>query len=240
MLVLVGGRVDNTALAGKKVSAIAHNAQLISENLAARVAEKDSVFADSWWPTDLDARRINSARIPPRVFVRASNWLRTMIKPEWLPEDPNAWMIGIQKEHPVKADYLILRYQIEGIRVQIQETGAAACVLIDTGTSTDIRADAFLTSMVRKFLRYPEDKLGALEFFLKSFEHEGKKIDHGTMDCDFDRYDTEAYFRRIWYNHTCVWTDRRRAFFSLVERDGQPPKRKQARAGIARRFQPAE
>ena len=172
--------------------------------------------------------------------MRASTWLRTMIKAEWLPEDPNAWMIGVQKEDPRKGDYLILRYRIGSVRIQIQENGAAANVLIDTGALADAKPEAFLTSVVRKFLRYPQDKLGSLQFYLKPFAHEGRSFHHGWMDCDFDRYDTEAYFRRIWYNHTCVWTDRKRVLFSLVERDGQPPKRKQARAGIARRFQPAE
>ncbi len=163
-----------------------------------------------------------------------------MVKSEWLPEDPNGWMIGVQKEVPRKGDYLILRYQIGAVRIQIQENGAAASVLIDTGAFAETKPEAFLTAVTRKFLRYPQDKLGSLEFYMESFEREGRSFYHGWMDCDFDRYDTEAYFRRIWYNHTCVWTDGRHAFFRLVERDGRPAKRTQIRPGLSKRFKPAE
>jgi hypothetical protein len=202
------------------------------------LVEKEVVFADSWWPTDLTP--VDAEAIPKPVYVQATKWLRTMIKPQWLPDDPNIWMAGVRKEVPLKADYLVLRYKIGGTRIQIQEDGAGVSLLIDTGAFADMKPEALLTSAIRKFLKYPEDKLNTLKFFLKSFEHDGRRIYYGSVDCDFDRYDREAHFKRIWYNYTFLWTDGRRVFFSLVEMDGRPPKRKQARAGIARRFKPAE
>jgi hypothetical protein len=238
--VVLGSCVYGAGSIPEKISPIAPEVQLVPKGLAARVGEKEWVFLDAWWPTDADSRKVSADRIPERVLARTTTWLHTMIGSQWLPQDPNAWMTGVQKEKPVEADYLILRYQVDKTRIQIQEDGAGVSILIDTGTFADIKAEAFLTSAIRKFLRYPEDKLGTLKFYLKSFEHEGKTVYYGTVDCDFDRYDTEAYFKRTWYNHTFVWTDGRRAFFSLVESTGEPPQHKQARPGIPRRFKPAE
>jgi hypothetical protein len=240
ILVVLGTCVYSAASTPEEVSAVAPEVQLVSKDLVARVAEKDSVFLDAWWPTDADSPRVSVDRIPEKALARTTTWLRTMIRPQWLPQDPNTWMTGVQKEKPQKADYLILRYRIGAITVQIQENGSAARVLVDTGASTDEKPEAFLTSVIRKFFRYPEDKLGTLKFYLKSLEHEGKTISYGTVDCDFDRYDTEAFFKRTWYNHTFVWTDGRRAFFSLVEKDGRPSKPTKATPGIPRRFKAPE
>lgn len=240
ILVVLGSCVYGAGSTAEKVSPIAPEVQLVSKDLVGRVGEKDSVFLDAQWPTDADSRKVRTDRIPERALARTTTWLRTMIKVQWLPLDPNAWMTGVQKEKPVEADYLILRYQIEKTKIQIQEDGTGVSILIDTGTFADMKPEAFLTSTIRKFLRYPEDRLGTLKFYLKSFEYEGKTISYGTVDCDFDRYDTEAFFKRTWYNHTFVWTDGRRAFFSLVESTGQPPQHKQARPGIPRRFKSAE
>jgi hypothetical protein len=240
ILVVLGSCVYGAAETAEKVSPIAPEVQLVSKDLAARVVEKDLVFGDSWWPTDAESRKVSAARIPEKVLARTTTWLRTMIKPQWLPQDPNAWMTGVQKEKPLRADYLILRYRIGAVSVQIQEDGSAARVLIDTGAFTEGKPEAFLTAVIRKFLRYPEDKLDTLKFYLENFEHEGKTISYGTVDCDFNRDDTEAYFKRNWYHHTFVWTDGRRAFFSLVEGTGQPAQHKQVRPGIRPRFKPAE
>jgi hypothetical protein len=224
--------------AEEKASSMEPQAQIISKKLLTGLVERRAEFAESWWPADLP--RVRTQDVPQTVYAHATRWLRTMIKSTWLPNDPNAWMVGVRKTEPRAADCLILRYAIEKQRIQIQEDGAGVALLIDTGSFADVKPDAFLTSVIRKFLRYPEDKLGALKFYLENFEHEGKTIYYGTVDCDFDRYDTEAYFKRTWYNHTFVWTDGRRAFFSLVESTGEPPQHKQARPGIPRRFKPAE
>jgi hypothetical protein len=232
--------VGEVTLAAEKCSPVKKDAQMIPENLNAVLVQKRSAFGDSWWPTDLASRPVNPGDIPKNVLTKATTWLRTMIKAQWLPDDPNAWMIGVRKESPSKADYLILRYEIENKTVQIQENGASVRILIDTGARSEMKPEAFLTSVVNTFLRFPEDRFGTLAFCLKRFQHDGVSIWHGTMDCDFDRYDQEAYFRRIWYNHTDVWTDGRRAFFGLIEKDGRPWKPTRARPGIPRRFKPAE
>jgi hypothetical protein len=224
------------ALAEEKCSPVREDVQIVSEELEDRLVEKGSEFANTRWPANLAATRVKRDDIPEGVFSKTTKWLRTMIKPEWLPDDPAAWMTGVRKEKPHKGDYLVLRYKVATQTIQIQEDGAALCILIDTGSFADMQPQAFLTSIVRKFLRYPDDKLASLQFYLDSFKYERRKICCGTMDCDFDRYDTEAYLRRTWYNHTYVWTDGRRAYFGLVEMDGEPSKRKRARPGLPKRF----
>jgi hypothetical protein len=226
------------ATADEKTAPIEPQAQIISKELLTRLVEKRLEFAESWWPTGL--ARVQAQDIPQPVYAHATKWLRTMIKAQWLPNDPNAWMAGVRKGKPRATDCLILRYAIENQKIQVQEDGAGVALLIDTGAFADMKPDAFLTSVIRKFLRYPEDKLGTLKFYLKSFEHEGKTISYGTVDCDFNRDDTEAYFKRNWYQHTFVWTDGRRAFFSLVEMDGRPLQPTHPRPGISRRFKAPE
>jgi hypothetical protein len=238
VFMIVLGVICTKGGAAEKILAIPTDVQIITEGLRARLVEKDSLFTDSWWPADLP--RVSPEAIPAKVYVHATKWLRTMIKPQWLPDDPNIWMAGVRKKVPLKADYLVLRYQIGGTKIQIQEDGAGVSLLIDTGAFADMEPDAFLTSVIRKFLRYPEDKLNTLKFFLKSVEHDGRRIYYGSVDCDFDRYNREAHFKRIWYNYTFLWTDRRRVFFSLAEMDGQPPKRKRARPGLPKRFKTSE
>jgi hypothetical protein len=227
-------------LAQEKYSPVTQDTQIVSQELKAVLVEKRLVFADSWWPADLVSRAVSSADIPKEVLTKTTTWLRTMLKAQWLPDDPNIWMVGVRKDVPLKADYLVLRYKVEGRTIQIQEDGSAVRVLIDTGSQSEMKPEVFLTDVVKAFLRFPQDKLAALRFYMERLEHDGVPVWHGTMDCDFDRYDREAYFKRTWYNHTDVWTDGRRAFFSLVEMDGQPPKRKQVHPGIARRFKPAK
>ena len=106
------------ALGQPEISAIEQDVQIVSEAIRARLVEKEVVFADSWWPTDLTP--VDAEAIPKPVYVQATKWLRTMIKPQWLPDDPNIWMAGVRKELPLKADYLVLRYQIGEVKIQIQ------------------------------------------------------------------------------------------------------------------------
>jgi hypothetical protein len=232
--------LDAVALAEEEYSPIKPDVQIVSGQLKPVLIQKRSVFADSWWPTDLASRPVSPADIPKEVLTKATTWLRTMIKTQWLPDDPNAWMIGVRKGSPNKADYLILRYKTENKTIQIQENGASVRVLIDTGSQSEMKPEAFLASVVSTFLRFPRDKLETLGFYLERFEHDGVSIWHGTMDCDFNRYDREAYFGRTWYNHTDVWTDGRRVFSSLVEKDGRAWKPTRVRPGIPRRFKPAQ
>jgi hypothetical protein len=240
ILVVLGSCVYGTASTPEKVSAIQADAQIIRDNLRPLLVQKRLAFGDSWWPTDLASRPVRPDDIPKEVLTKATAWLRTMVKGQWLPEDPNTWMIGVRKQTPTKADYLILRYKVENRTIQIQENGAFVCILIDTGSQSEMKPEAFLTNVIRTFLRFPEDKLATLRFYLDHFEQDGLSIWYGTIDCDFNRDDRDAYFRRIWYNQTDVWTDGQRVFFSLVEKDGRPWKPVRVTPDIPRRFKPTE
>ncbi len=172
IVVLFANAASTVLTAEEKASPMEPRAQIISKELLARLVEKRPEFAEAWWPMDLP--RVQTQDIPQPVYAHATKWLRTMIKAQWLPNDPDTWMAGVRKAEPRAADYLILRYGRRNQRIQIQEDGVGLSLLIDTGSFTDVKPEVFLTSVIRKFLRYPEDKLGTLKFYLKSFEHEGK------------------------------------------------------------------
>jgi hypothetical protein len=237
---------------------IAPNVQIVSDKLQLSLKQKGLEYVDSTWPKDIDKIRVDRAKVPEDVMAKTSKWLRTMIRSKYLPHDLNNWLIAIRKPKPgyfvVKReldgvhkvhvkdegsiDYLIMRYEVGGHKLQVQEDGIAMSILIDPNNSIgeNQEIEDFVTNIVREFLNYPQDKIGSLTFHLKNFKHNQKTIYYGTMDCDFDVHSKDAWDKRIWWNHTYIWTDGKRIYFSLVEMDGKPRKKTQAKPGIPPRF----
>lgn len=247
-----------TASARTVPKIIAPDAQIVSDELQLSLKQKGLEYVDSTWPKDLHKIRVDRAKVPQDVMAKTSKWLRTMIRSKYLPQDPNNWLIAIRKPktgyfvvkrkpdgvHKVHVkeegsiDYLIMRYFIGSHKLQIQENGSAVHLLIDINDPNifNPQIEQFLKDVVYEFLNYPEGKKDSLTFYLKSFAHNKKRIYFGTVDCDFNRKDRQAWFRRIWWNHTYIWTDGKRVYFSLVERDGKPLKRTQPKPGSPKRF----
>lgn len=218
---------------------IGDDVQLVSDGLQAAVKLKGLEYADSAWPKNLDTDKVNPDYIPRRVLVENKKWIRLMIKNEYIPKEPNEWLLGVCKPlGGYTADYLVMRYSIGPHRMQIQENGVTVCLLIDVNDPNfwKPRVEDFLSAVVREFLNYPSDKLSKLTFKLNSFAHGGQTVFYGTMDCDFDFENEQAWEKRTWWNHTYVWTDGKRAYFSLVEMDGRPVEGNQAKPGPVRRF----
>lgn len=219
---------------------IGDDIQLVSDSLQAALKLRGLEYSDSSWPKELAKNKVGVDQIPTTVFTKATYWLRLMIKNEYLPKEPNEWLVGIRK--PLKedyiADYLVMRYAVGLHKFQIQEDGGVVRLLIDVNDPNLLkpRVEDFLSGVVREFLNYPSDKLNKLKFKLNSFAHEGETIYYGTMDCNFDFESEQAWEERTWWNHTYVWTDGKRACFSLVEMDGRPVERNQAKPGPVRRF----
>jgi len=258
MSVIFGIGSLRTASARTVPKIIAPDVQIVSDKLQSSLKQKGLEYVDSTWPKDLDKIRVGRAKVPEDVMAKTSKWLRTMIRSKYLPEDPNNWLIAIRKPKPgyfvvkreldgvhkvhVKEegsiDYLIMRYSIGSHKLQIQENGSAVQLLIDVNDPNifNPQIEQFLKDVVYEFLNYPEGKRDSLRFYLKSFTHNKKRIYFGTVDCNFDRKDSHAWAKRIWWNHTYMWTDGKRIYFSLVEMDGKPRKKTQAKPGIPPRF----
>jgi hypothetical protein len=218
---------------------IADDVQIVPDGLQAALKAKGLEYADSAWPKELGRNKVDEDQIPGTVLAKTTNWIRVMIKNEYLPKEPNEWLVGIRKAMgEYTADCLVMRYSVGPHKVQIQEYPGTVRLLIDVNDPNlwKTRVEDFLAATVSKFLNYPVDKLSKLTFKLNKFAHESQTIYYGTMDCDFDFESKEAWEKRVWWNHTYVWTDGKRAYFSLVEMDGKPVEGTQARPGFPRRF----
>jgi len=228
------------AFSGSLPMRIREDVQLVSDGLQAALKARGLEYSDAAWPKQLSQKKVSAQEIPGRVLAKAANRLRVMIRKEYLPKEPNDWLVGIRK--PVcgyTADYLVMRYALGPHLIQVQENGVAVSLLIDVNDPNllSTRVEDFLTRAVRTFLNYPVDKLSKLKFHLRSFAHGGQTISYGTMDCDFDVASKQAWQKRKWWNHTYVWTDGRRVYFSLVQMDGATYENKgQAKPGFPKRF----
>ena len=259
VLSVISGIVSLGTASEKTVpKAIAQNVQIVSDKLQLSLKQKGLEYVDSTWPKDLDKAKVDKSKVPENIMAKTSKWLRTMIKSKYLPEDPNNWLIAIRKPKPgyfvVKRgpngvrkvhikeggsiDYLIMRYSMVGHKLQIQENGSAFLLLIEIH-DPDVfnpQIEQFITDAIYEFLNYPEAQKEHLKFYLKSFTYNKRRIYFGTVNCNFDRKNSEAWTKRIWWNHTYIWTDGKRVYFSLVEMDGEPRDARQAKPGIRRRF----
>jgi len=255
VLIIVVG--SETSFAVHKFDKISDDVKIVPEDLLPRLGQKGLEFTDSNWPKDIGRRKVDLAKVPDEVLQTAIDWMRIMIRDEWVPDDLKNQIIGIRKPKPgyfiVKdsneenkihmqekgtVDYLIVRYKVDGHKIQVQENGIGMSILIDPNDSIYENQEIgnFMTDVIYRFLNYPKDKRGTLKFYLKSFTYENKKIYFGTVDCDFDRNDDEAWLRRTWWNHSYVWTDGQKVYINLVEMDGKPCKATYAKPGYPIRF----
>lgn len=237
MLFVLMGRSSQVAISREEPKALPDDLQIVSDELQTLLKEKSLSYADSAWPKDLNKRKVQAGQIPRKVLVEANKWLRTMIKDKYLPKDPNTWLAGIRAR---EADYLVMRYSVGAYKVQVQEDGTVVRVLIEVNEPNLWKEgfEDFLTGAVREFLNYPLDKLDKLKFDLKTFEYGTSKklVAYGKLECDYDPCRKDAWKTRIWWNQTYVWTDGKRVYFSMVERDGKRIELTQAKPGIPRRF----
>jgi hypothetical protein len=260
-VILAVGRNPAMALNGDDavVTALPKDARLVSDELQAALAEKSGQFRNTAWPRDIDNARVDSSRVPREVLAKTSGWLATMIRATYLPKDPNNWLIPIRKPRPGSYlhekmpdgttrkthfpdkgfdDYLISSYSVRGHKFQIQENDVAVHLLIDVSDTKlfSSHIEQFVTNALYEFLNYPLDHKAALDFKLENFKYGSQTVWFGIVNCDFDMQDNEAWSKRTWWNHTFVWTDGKRIYLSMAERDGRPREPTQAKPGIPPRF----
>ena len=163
--------------------------------------------------------------VPDEVLDKADIWIRTMIRSKWLPLILKNRFTAIRREKLSGPDYLVFRYIVEGHKIQVQEKGAVIEILIEREdpVSHSEKIENFLTDVIYEFLNYPLGNKKFIKYYLKNFNYKGETIYYGTVNCDFDLAgDAEMWKNRTWWNHTYLWTDGKRAYFSLVEMNGKP------------------
>ncbi|MBN1359362.1 MAG: hypothetical protein JW993_02165 [Sedimentisphaerales bacterium] len=263
VILLAAGGTWQPARAGNSADAVVkrlpEDARLVSDELQAALTERRLEFKDAAWPRDINVVRVDKARVPDAVLASTTRWLRTIIKTKYLPEHPNDWLIPIREPRPgfykidtaldgsVRRtlipregfdDYLVTRYAVGHQRFQIQENGASVRVVIDVNDPNlfSPKIEQFVSNVLYTFLNYPLEHKDKLRFALSSFEHGGRTIWFGVLDCNFSIADSEVRATRTWWNHTYMWTDGRRVYFSLVEMIGEHRTPGQAREGLPLRF----
>jgi len=230
-------------LAEERFTAIDDNTQIISEDLQRILTEKGAEYRDSRWPENINEQKVSLDVVPQECLDHTVDWIRTMVKDKWLPDDLKNRMIAIPRKSLSEPDYLIVRYILDGYKIQIQENGIAVMILIETNNITEANEsiEDFLTSAIYEFLNYPTDKRDSLQYRLNNFKYNDTLVYYGQVDCDFDisSVNAEMLRKRIWWNHTYCWTDGKRVYLGMVEMDGIPytgRKLGSSRPGFRERF----
>jgi hypothetical protein len=249
-----------TASEDKKPKKIKDDIQIVSDDLQILLTDNGLEFKDSSWLNDRDYVKVDKSKVPEKVLAETTRWLKTMIKSDYLPDDPNSWLIPVRKPKSgsynietepngsIKKtynkregydDYLITRYSIGSHKIQIQDDASGINLLIDVNDTKIFHSniEQFIINSIYEFLNFPEDQKSAFKFSLKSFTDNKKKIIYfGIVNCNFDSRIKDAQSKRAWWNHTFLWTDGQRIYFSLVKMDGKPHDLGSATGGLSPRF----
>ena len=192
LLCVVGILSPAVSFAKKQFSQIETDTQIVSEQLVTKLGKKSLAYKDSKWSKDIASRKVDLANIPEEVLQKSVGWIKTMIKEEWQPKDiKTKWLKGLRKEEHPAADYLILRYKVDGCKIQVQENGSATRILIEdpNSISSDQNIENYIVHTIYKFLNYPVGHKNSFKFYIKDLEHGNKKIYYGKFNCGFDSKD---------------------------------------------------
>jgi len=110
-----------------------------------------------------DAKPIRlGARTPQAACKEAEQWIRQVLKPQWLPDDLAARLHPLQRE-PASQSVIVCRYAMDGHAIQINQTRACMSVVIRPlkgSLSTQIPKELGLTAFNTYLLN--GDRMAAL------------------------------------------------------------------------------
>ena len=69
------------------------------------------------------------ARTPQAAAKEAAQWIRLVLKPQWVPDDLAARLQALQRE-PASQSLIVCRYSMAGHAIQINQSRGAMCVVI--------------------------------------------------------------------------------------------------------------
>jgi hypothetical protein len=85
-----------------------------------------------------DAKPIRlGARSPQAACKEAEQWIRQVLKPQWLPDDLAVRLHPLQRD-PASQSIIVCRYTIDGHAIQINQSRAAMWVVIKPPTSNSV------------------------------------------------------------------------------------------------------
>ena len=220
---------------------ISTEGQLFSQEVQAKLSTQSLEYRDAIWPSGEElSKAIPLESISFHIVDGAEHWLRTMLKPQWIPEDIRDSWIALTMQRPFippqDVDYLLTRFETEGYQIQVLENGAALAILVvpPNGRSEGSSIESYIEDSARKYLNLPKDRISQIrvtpapagrtsEFFV------------GTIDC----VDKNIESRRLWFHHSYVWSDGRCVYYGMVEIDPEAEEASQPHPGIRRRFSDA-
>lgn len=194
-------------------------------------------FAGAFWPSKVQLdQKILHDTITTNVLDYTENWIKTVFLPQWIPDNIKENLIGLRIRMPFippeDIDYVIIRYEIGGHKIQIMENGIALQILIvpPEADSQGKTMKDYILSAGRKFFRIPEEEMQELTANVKE-DTINAPFCHGTISIN----DKDLVVKKAWWDNIYVFSDSTCVYFGFVEIDGKQ-KSLQVSPGIPKRF----
>ena len=198
-------------------------------------------YYDALWPdeTVIKSQQIPLSKVPKGTVKRAVEWIKLIIKSDWLPNGFENNLIAVKdlvKEETkagdelaepfkLQGDYLITKYDINGQKIQLQENDSSVSILIFFPKSISIEKNPqeFIRNCLEKYTNFPKEKANKLSYDLKK----DKNIYFGDVDCEWVDYSEaimagETVKSNMWWQSFTIFTDGSFIFISAGENDGLP------------------
>ncbi len=154
------------------------------DNLLAQVAT-------TRWPTqsEIESKKVAAKDIPTDELRRTWYWIKVKLRDKWIPPDLKKRLIGL-KELRDSNDYFIVRYEVDGNKIQIFDWKYLPIVIEpDSLRGQDEDAAEFAQRTAKKFLPINQDieiesvidypklnlSLGSLKYDISWTEAEGRR-----------------------------------------------------------------
>jgi hypothetical protein len=133
-----------------------------------------------------EAVDVPDSRIPGEVKETAQEWLKRVIRPEYLPEDPVALMKGmtwrVDYIPPQNVDFLVLEYARGKSAFRIAEAPGNVSVLwVDADIAAGEDPANAAIDLAKKLLAIPEDRQADLRANLKELPAGDQKVFAGYL-----------------------------------------------------------
>ena len=230
--------------AAPEVKPLPATGNLFGEAVRSKLATPFSEYTEAIWPSQAELEKaLDRSLVPAAATEEAETWVKTMLKQELVPSDLKDRFIPLTRRIPFippdDVDYLVVRYQIGDIQVQIQEAGAYISILINPlGGAPASDVPGYIESAAAKYLNLPPEVLAKGDLKLKSQDlSDGGRLYYGTLDYQYE----PMMKHRAWWNHSYLCSDGKFFSFHTIERIGaEAPGRQGATPGFAPRFQRQE
>jgi hypothetical protein len=153
-----------------------------------------------------EPENVSPDRVPPEVREKADQWIRRILRPEWVPEASKMRLEALIRQveviPPERIGFLWAEYPVAGGRLKLNE-GLGCVAVLWANKNVDLGPDPSKTAVLltKRFLDIPEDSSKSLEASLHRVEARGTELYVGTLV-------VKAHLRvehPMWYDRMSVW-----------------------------------